>query len=237
MTNFSYLSNVQIIMYAFFSIIIIDYLLKLFLNGFDVLDTLLLVLYISLAILFYIYFSALKSSLNESIEVLNSAVKGDLESRIVGISDSGEAGIISHQINSLIDQMETFMREIGTSIGYAGDNEFFRKFNTLGMNPAFALAGSKISDSIEIMHINYTTQMRIKLNTDLSVVNKNNEQLQSLRTSFNNNTQKLEKISDNVKDATQMSIKRAEESQSVGDKLHGLNELLDNNTKATHSLE
>ena len=236
-TNLSYISSVQLIMYAFVSIFVIDYLIKLFLNGFDVFDTLLLLLYIGLAILFYIHFSALKFSLNESIEVLNSAVKGDLENRIVGISDKGEAGMISHQINSLIDQMETFMREIGTSIGYAGDNEFFREFNTLGMNPAFALAGNKINESISVMHLNHKTQIRIQLNTDLSVVNRNNEQLQSLRTSFNNNTQKLQKISDNVKDATQMSIERAKESQSVGSKLHGLNELLDNNTNATHSLE
>lgn len=237
MTNLSYLSRLQIIGFAFFTIFILGYLIKLFLNGFDVVDTLLLVLYIGLGILFSIYFFALKTSLNKSIEVLNSAIKGDLESRIIGISDNGEAGIISHKINNLIDQMETFMREIGTSIGYAGNNEFFRKFNTLGMNPAFALAGSKINDSIEVMHMNHTTQMRIRLNTDLSVVNKNNEQLQSLRISFNNNTQKLKTISDKVKDATLMSIARSEESQSVGDKLHGLNELLDNNTHSTHSLE
>lgn len=237
MTNLSYLSRLQIIGYAFFTIFILGYLIQLFLAGFDVVDTLLLVLYIGLGILFSIYFFALKTSLNKSIEVLNSAIKGDLESRIINISDNGEAGIISHKINNLIDQMETFMREIGTSIGYAGNNEFFRKFNTLGINPAFALAGNKINDSIEVMHINHTTQMRIRLNTDLSVVNKNNEQLQSLRMSFNNNTQKLQTISDKVKDATVMSIARAEETQSVGDKLHGLNELLDNNTHSTHSLE
>lgn len=237
MINLSYLSRLQIIWYAFFTIFILGYLIKLFLNGFDVVDTLLLVLFIGLGILFGIYFFALKTSLNKSIEVLNSAIKGDLESRIIHISDNGEAGIISHKINNLIDQMETFMREIGTSIGYAGNNEFFRKFNTLGINPAFALAGNKINDSIEVMHINHTTQMRIRLNTDLSVVNKNNEQLQSLRMSFNNNTQKLQTISDKVKDATLMSIARAEETQSVGDKLHGLNELLDNNTHSTHSLE
>ena len=88
MINLSYLSKLQIIGYAFFTIYLIGYLVKLYLNGFNAVDTLLLVLYIVLGIVFNIYFFALKTSLNKSIEVLNSAVKGDLESRIVSISDN-----------------------------------------------------------------------------------------------------------------------------------------------------
>ena len=237
LTNSSYLSKLQVIGFVFLFLFIAGYFVKLFFYGFNLVDTILLFLYIGMGILFSNYLSSLKTSLNKSIEVLNSAVKGNLESRVISISENGEAGKISLQINNLIDQMETFMREIGTSIGHAGNNEFFRKFNTKGINPAFGLAGTKINESIAVMHMNHTTQMRIQLNTDLSVINKNNEQLQSLRVSFNNNTQKLEKISDNVKNATQMTIARAQESQNVGEKLHGLNELLDNNAHSTRSLE
>lgn len=237
MTNLSYLSKLKIIAFSFLFFFIVGYIIKLFFYGFNIVDTVLLVLYIGMGILFATYLFSIKTSLNKSIDVLNDAVKGNLESRVIGITDNGEAGDISHKINNLIDQMETFIREIGTSISYAGDNEFFRKFNTTGINPAFALAGTKINESIGVMHVNHTTQMRIQLNTELSVINKNNEQLQSLSLSFNNNTQKLEKISDNIKDASQMTIERAKESQNVGAKLHGLNELLDNNAHSTHSLE
>lgn len=237
MTNLSYLSKLQIIGYVFFATFVATYLLKLFLNGFSVIDTIVLSLYIGMGVLFISNIFGLKTCMDKSISVLNDAVKGNLESRVVEIDDNGQAGIICSQINNLIDQMETFMREIGTSIEYAGSNEFFRKFNTIGLNPAFILAGNKINESISVMKVNYTTQMRVQLNEDLSAVNKNNEQLESLHVSFQNNTQKLEKISQNVKSATDMTIEKANESKKVGEKLHGLNQLLDNNADSTHSLE
>ncbi len=237
MTNLSYLSKLQIIGYTFFTTFIIAYFVKLFLYEFNVVDTVLLFLYIGLLVLFGTSFFGLNRAIDKSITVLNNAIKGNLESRVVEIHDSGKTGIICHQINNLIDQMETFMREMGTSIEYAGNNEFFRKFNTVGFNPAFSSAGNKINESIDIMNSNHISQMRIQLNADLSKVNKNNEQLQSLHASFKNNTQKLENISSNIQDATQTTIELAEEAQSVGDKLQGLNQLLDNNTHSTHSLE
>lgn len=237
MTNLSYLSKLQIIGYAFFATFIISYFVKLFLYEFNVVDTLLLFLYIGMSVLFSTSIFGLDRAIDKSIAVLNNAIQGNLESRVVEIHDSGKTGIICHQINNLIDQMETFMREMGTSIEYAGNNEFFRKFNTVGFNPAFSVAGNKINESIDIMNSNHMSQMHIQLNADLSRVNKNNEQLQSLHSSFKNNTQKLENISSNIQDATQMTIERANEAQSVGDKLQGLNQLLDNNTHSTHSLE
>ncbi|MBU1657826.1 chemotaxis protein, partial [bacterium] len=175
--------------------------------------------------------------MSKSINVLNDAVKGNLESRATEITDSGQAGQICHQVNNLIDQMETFMREMKTSISYAGENEFFRRFNTLGLNPAFTFAGNSINESIDVMGANYRGQLRVQLNEDLSKVNKNNEQLQSLQVSFKSNTDRLEAISSHVNIATQMSVARAQEAQSVGDKLSGLNELLDANAHSTRSLE
>ncbi|WP_345992203.1 methyl-accepting chemotaxis protein [Sulfurimonas sp. HSL-1716] len=237
MTNLSYLFKLQVMGYLFFAAFVIGYLVKLFFDGFSTVDTLLLFLYIGFGVLFNIYLFGLRSCMNRSIDVLNSAIKGDLEGRIKDISDSGTAGTICRQINNLLDQMETFMREIVTSIEYTGNNEFFRKFDTTGLNPAFSFAGGKINESIDVMNLNHMTQMRVQLNTELNTINKNNEQLQSLRASFKRNTDKLEKISQSVQDATQMTIKRAKESQNVGDKLSGLLELLGRNTESTDSLK
>ncbi|MBU0631646.1 CZB domain-containing protein [bacterium] len=237
MTNLSYLSKLQLVGYTIFVTFVFGYFIKLIFDGFSTVDTILLFLYAGLGVFFNISLLGLKNCMDKSIAVLDSAVHGNLESRVTEISDNGKAGLICHQINNLIDQMETFMREMSTAIEYAGSNEFFRKFNIVGLNSAFIFAGNKINESIDVMNTNYTTQMRVQLNAELSAVNKNNEQLQSLNTSFKSNTDKLEKISENVKNATQMTIQRAKESQDVGDKLNGLNELLDYNANATHSLE
>ena len=237
MTNLSYLSKLQIISYIFISLFVVSYIINFTMSGFHLLDTIFLFMYISLGILFNLSFNGLKTCMHKSIHVLDEAVKGNLEVRVTGILDNGQAGTICNRVNCLIDQMETFMREMKTSIEYAGQHEFFRKFNTRGLNPAFTFAGNSVNESIDVMENNYKSQLRVQLNEDLNIVNKNSEQLQSLQTSFNANTDKLEQISNSVNSATQMSIQRAQEAQSVGDKLHGLNELLDTNAQSTNSLE
>lgn len=237
MINSSYLSKLQINLFIFLIIFLIGYVTKFFIDGFSIVDTVLLVIYLGGALNVGSLFTSLKKCMYKSMAVLDDAVKGNLESRATEISDGGEAGKICHQVNNLIDQMETFMREMKTSIHYAGENEFFRKFNTMGLNPAFIYAGNSINKSIDVMEANYRGQLRIQLNEDLSKINKNNEQLQDLQTSFKSNTDKLEQISSHVNVATHMSVERANEAQSVGDKLNGLNELLDSNAHSTSSLE
>jgi methyl-accepting chemotaxis protein len=175
--------------------------------------------------------------MNKSLKVLQEAVNGNLEERATNIDDRGHAGAICKAVNNLLDQMETFMREIGTSIEYASNDEFFRKFNSKGLPPAFVRAGEKINISIDAMKSSFLAQKREELNADLSKINKNNEQLQSLQQSFSSNTDRLDKISESVKASTQMSIDRSNEAEEVGDKLNGLNELLDTNAESTNALE
>lgn len=237
MMHLSYLSKLRVIFYSFFVIFTIGFVVKLFLSSADAIDIAMMLLCLVMVILFRINYFSLKNCLNKVIVILDDAIKGDLESRILYISDKGEAGIIARQINNLLDQVETFMREMKTSIEFAGNNEFFRKFNTIGLNSAFEFTGKKLNDSIDIMNKNHLVQMRVQLNMDLIGINKNNEQLQSLHTSFQNNTTKLENISDKIINVTKMSIELARESQSVGEKLNGLNQLLDSNANSTQSLE
>jgi methyl-accepting chemotaxis protein len=237
MTNSSYLSKVIALGYMIIGIFIVASIVKYFINGFSIIDTVSLVIILGLATLFNTYINGLKKCMNKSIEILEAAVKGNLEKRATNISDNGQAGLICHAVNNLLDQMETFMREMGTSVGYASEHEFFRKFNGLGLNPAFTLAGEKVNISIEAMKTSYIGQQRVELNSDLNNVNKNNEQLQALQNSFSGNTDRLEKISGAVKNSTQMSVERAHEAQEVGTKLHGLNELIDSNASLTQSLE
>jgi methyl-accepting chemotaxis protein len=237
MTNLSYLFKLQAIMYAFIGLFVAEYIINFVIDGFSVLDTVMILVYTTLGILSSNYLAGMRGCLNQSIRVLESAVKGNLEVRTTHIKDSGSAGKICHNINNLLDQMETFMREMSTSVGYAGENEFFRRFNTLGLNPAFTFAGENINKSIDGMEANYRGQLRVQLNEDLSKVNKNNEQLRSLQESFNANTNKLETIAQEINSASQMSATRAEEARGVGEKLVGLNELLDANAHSTRSLE
>ena len=237
MTNSSYLSRLVALGYSILVLFLVGYVIKYFIDGFSLVDTIMLGIILLVAVFFNKAIAGLKSSMQSSIYVLREAVKGNLEARATGIVDQGDAGLICHSINNLLDQMETFMREMGTSVGYATENEYFRKFNAKGLNSAFAFAGENVNKSIDAMHDSYMAQQKSELDATLSGVNKNSEQLHSLQTSFGSNTQRLDAISQKVKDSTQMSIERAEEAEEVGEKLSGLNELLDSNAQSTLSLE
>ena len=237
MMNSSYLSKLTYLGYTILVLFVFGYVIKFFVDGFSAVDTIMLVLLFGLSFVFNSYLSGLKKCMEKSINVLNEAVKGNLEARATNIRDNGTAGQLCTSANNLLDQMETFIREMGTSIEYATRDEYFRPFNSLGLNDAFTNAGNNVNKSIGAMKQSYLGQLRIQLNEDLNKVNKNKEQLQSLQESFSLNAERLDGISNEIKDSTQMSVDRASEAEGVGEKLYGLNELLDANASSTQSLE
>ncbi|MEA1918950.1 MAG: methyl-accepting chemotaxis protein [Campylobacterota bacterium] len=237
MKNSSFLSRVQILATVFLGIFFVDYLFHFLTQGFSIADTIVLVIYTGMAYLFYGQLNGLKGCMTKSSKVLSDAVSGNFESRVTNIQDGGSAGQLCHSVNNLLDQMETFMREMRTSVDYASAHEYFRTFNTQGLNSALAFAGDKINVSIDNMQKNHHNQLRSELNSSLGAVNKNNEQLATLQVSFQGNTDRLDAISTDVRASKEMSIIRADEAMSVTDKLEGLNVLIDQSANSTELLE
>lgn len=237
MTSLSYLSKLKVIVILFFALFFVEYVLEFFLNGFSMLGTVFFFVYVAAGVMFSKYLDGLRSCLSRTTKVLNDASEGIFESRIIHILDNGEAGALCRSTNNLLDQIETFMREISTSVNYAGENDFFRKVNMKGLNKALSISGVKINDSITVMNESYQRGLRIELNNDLVGINKNKEQLETLQTSFQVSTSKLGSISDEIKEATEMSVQRAKEAQSVEDRLDSLNGLIDKNVTVSQSLE
>src|SRR3990167_3860564 len=122
MTNSSYLSKLQLIASLFLGLFAFGYGIKFFVDGFSLVDTILLIVYITIAFLFNAQLKGLRVHLRKSLSVLEDAVEGNFEARATNIVDHGEAGRICHGVNNLIDQMETFMREMRASVDYASNN-------------------------------------------------------------------------------------------------------------------
>jgi len=237
MKNSSFLSRLELISGFFVGVFIVGYFLKIFTDGFSIVDTVILVIYIAISFAFYTQLKGLRECMKKSQKVLSDAVAGNFESRATNIRDNGSAGALCHSANNLLDQMETFMREMRTSVDYASSSKYFRKFQVQGLNPALAFAGNKINESIEHMHANYINEERNELNSRLGATNKNNEQLALLQHSFQGNTDRLDLISRDVKEAKEMAIERAGEAVNVADKLDGLNTLIDQSANSTELLE
>jgi len=237
MTNLSYQSKIKYFPFIMVGVMFAGALLKLILGEFSVVDGVLLGIFIAMAVAFVSFVGGMEKYLNKAIKVLNDALGGNLESRATEIYDNGEVGQICVKVNDLIDQMETFMREMRTSVEYAGNNEFFRKFNTQGLNSGFIFAGNKINESVEAMQENYIGSLKTELNAKLSEVNKNNEQLRSLQDSFADNANRLTTMSQNIQNANAMAVQRADEAKSVGEKIESLDHMIDQNVHSTQMLQ
>ena len=130
------------------------------------------ILNITLAIVIFKHLDVISHSIKESAKILRSASCGDLEDRELFITGGGDLEQLSHNLNNLLDQTESFMREINTSIDYASRNLFFRRVNYIGLNPAFAETGKLVNTSIDAMQAEYEVKKHEKFLYDLTHIGK-----------------------------------------------------------------
>lgn len=238
MTDLSYLSRINLLIYlgmgAYALGMVYDILI---LEHFSVINITMFLLASIIIVLIHLNIKFLQREMDKIFVVLDSTANGNFEQRITNITAKGRVGKIAKQLNNILDQFETFMREMKTSVNYASENQFFRKFNTQGLSSALEFGGNHVNESAKVMEQTYKMQQRAELNSELSLINKNNVQLESLQESFSSNAKYLEVISQSIMNSTQMSIERVEDAENVGSKLDGLNQLIDVNVTSSGMLE
>ncbi|MDH4944698.1 methyl-accepting chemotaxis protein [Sulfurimonas sp. C5] len=238
MTDLSYLSRINLLIYLGMGAYALGMLYDIFILEHLSIINIIMFLLASLIIVFiHLNIKFLQREMDKIFEVLDSTANGNFEQRITNITAKGRVGKIAKQLNNILDQFETFMREMKTSVNYASENEFFRQFNTQGLSSALEFGGNHVNESAKVMEHTYKMQQRAELNSELSLINKNNVQLESLQESFSSNAKYLEVISQSIMNSTQMSIERVEDAENVGSKLDGLNQLIDVNVTSSELLE
>lgn len=69
--------------------------------------------------------------------VARAVAKGDLEPRLIGITERGELGEVANAMNSFIDAADAFVREAGAAMDHARQGKFYRKVLERGMHGSF----------------------------------------------------------------------------------------------------
>jgi len=127
---------------------------------------------IALAVFIFKHLDIISNSIKESAKILRSASEGDLEDRELFIKGGGDLEELSHNLNDLLDQTESFMREINISIEHASKQKFYRRVNPVGLNPAFSETGKLINKSIDAMEHEYETKRHETFLYDLGNIGK-----------------------------------------------------------------
>jgi methyl-accepting chemotaxis protein len=84
-------------------------------------------------------------------EVLREASKGNLDPRILHIRISDEIGGLCLNVNRLLDLVESFSKEAGAAMEYAGERKFFRKIVPTGMRGEFVDYSDRVNKVIDGM--------------------------------------------------------------------------------------
>jgi len=190
----------------------------------------LLLFFLSRAILVF------RAKLERIEAVLKEASMGNFEARITHIASGDISTQIAWNANNLLDQLETFIREIKGTVSKASKHEYYRPFFTQGMSAAFVYAGAQMNESFKAMEVNHRKTLHDSLNLELSKINQNNEQLRFLQHSFLENATKIASIATEVQSSATMSEQRLEETHAVKGELDTLNALMSNNTSAISNL-
>lgn len=78
-------------------------------------------------------------------DVCERAAAGDLEARIIGVPDSGDAARICHAINHLLDVADAYVRESAAAMEACSHNQFHRPFLTRGLSGSYAKSAALIN--------------------------------------------------------------------------------------------
>lgn len=99
-----------------------------------------------------IYQWRVHQSLKKDMEAIARVVAGDMEARVLHITEKGALAATSHAINRLIDLTDSFVREAQHSMEAVEQGRYVRKVIETGMPGAFrrsAVAINKVTDSIQ----------------------------------------------------------------------------------------
>jgi len=237
MKNLSSLSKLKYSIYAFVGIGVVSMLLAmLFFNiaFYWSVPTFLIMIFIA-----YVAIQSLQNvehSIIESSKVLEGAVKGDFERRELFISGGGALEDLSHNINNMMDSLETFMREVNTSISYASEHKYFRRVMTKGLNKQYQLSGELINKAIAAMQLEYEKQVRENFNFELQKTSRATESFVKIQEQLAHSTKELKKLGEDAAKTAQLSSDGIEVVNRIVNNLEDLNQNIAANSDAVDSL-
>lgn len=164
--------------------------------------------------------------LNKLQFVTKEATEGRFSNRITNIQREDKIGQIAWDVNDMLDQLETFFREVNTSVNYVTQGKTFRKPLSMGLHGGFVSTMAEVEKSHEAIievQINSTKNSILGSLHQLNASNliKNLKENQEDLANVNREMEVVQKISGNT------ASKATESKQSIGRVITDLDQIVD----------
>jgi len=225
MKSSSFLFKIEVLSYILLAISFGGILLEVITDGFGIVVFVFAGLAIAAAYL-KITVGIMRKELLRVAEVARSASRGDFEQRITFVRGGEEFEGISWGINNLLDQVETFIREITTSISEASNGHFYRSVDSRGLNSALIRSSSLINRSIDEMEVSFEKMKKEELNIELSKIDNTKAQIELVRSGMSEGVRILDVLSDKITDAADLSNESMSKTEMIVNDLHDVISLI-----------
>ncbi|MGE4511496.1 MAG: methyl-accepting chemotaxis protein [Sulfurimonadaceae bacterium] len=218
MTNLPSLSKLHYSNYAHITVVGLGLLISAIFFEFHLVTFLFNIANIAIAIYAYRQIQITRDTITKSSDIIAQAKSGNFENRQHNIKAGGELAELAWNINDLFDQLESFTREINTSIEYASKNKYFRRINKTGLNSSFVATGQLINRSINAMEAEYNDQQKEIFMGELSKTGS------SLFESFLVIQKQISEVNDTLEQLARESKETATLSQENTHVMNGMND-------------
>ncbi len=176
-------------------------------------------------------------TLNDVIDVVKNASKGDFEKRIVNISNDDKFGELAWCMNDLLDELEAFIRDIKSSISSASRGITHRNIFIDGFKGEFRTSALLISNSVEAISQSEKARVRGELSQKFSTLGGGlSKGLEVIQNDLNMSVASIKEIAENSKTTTQKSNKSIHVVNAILEKLNNLIEFISHINSSIQSL-
>jgi methyl-accepting chemotaxis protein len=236
MTNLSSLSKVQYANIISIALFIVALIIEIVMYGWSWIRILNIANF-ALAWFVFINIRKAQETIHEVAAVIKGAEKGELENRIINITDKGELNALCWNTNNMLDQTEVFIREIRASVEAASRDEFHRKINTMGLLGEFREASSFVNIAINSMHDTYIHIQKSVLNSSLGKIGAGaGGGMEEIQKDLQNTIKRLHTIAAISQTTSEKSSNSVHELEAITLKLGRLIELVQVSADAINAL-
>ncbi len=159
----------------------------------------------------------------------NQIAQGKLEYRITDVPPDAEMAPIAWNFNEALDQIECYMREVGTCFDSAQKNQYYRKTMPKGINGLFAEGLKNIDLSLEQMRINHDATIKEMLFSKLGQMKTENllSSLERTQNDLRTITGQMQQVETISSQASEIAVASLSSVGAVIDKLTSIVEKIE----------
>jgi methyl-accepting chemotaxis protein len=158
--------------FAFF--LLANFVAAIVIDGFRWLPLIVLVLGLALIARMLQVTSRWLAPLAQFDAIAREVAEGKFDSRITGYSDSNEIGRLCWNLNDMLDQLETYFRDVDVAFKSTAENKFHRRMQTTGLRGTFGNNLNCINGCLDTIATNSHQHMRNQLMSRVQALNAAN---------------------------------------------------------------